>query len=141
MYRKILVPLDGSALAECALPHVRNFLRGGLAGEVTILNASFFQNIPIEHWTPLREKSISYLEDVESKFSAQGMKVKTEYREGDRPAEVISNYVRENGIDLIIIATHGHTGLKKMIFGSVALEVLHNSTVPVLLIKPGSCLT
>jgi nucleotide-binding universal stress UspA family protein len=69
------------------------------------------------------------------------MKVKTEYREGDRPAEVISNYVRENGIDLIIIATHGHTGLKKMIFGSVALEVLHNSTVPVLLIKPGSCLT
>ena len=49
--------------------------------------------------------------------------------------------LRDNGIDLIIIATHGYTGMKKLMFGSVALEVLHSSHVPVLLIRPESCRT
>ena len=83
--------------------------------------------------------SIKYLADVESRLSAEGIKVKTQSLESLRPAKIISDYVQKMGIDLIIIATHGYTGLEKLMFGSVALEVLHNSHVPVLLIRPESC--
>ena len=51
----------------------------------------------------------------------------------------ISDYAKENGIDMIVIATHGYTGLKKLMLGSVALGVLQESHVPVLLIRPDSC--
>lgn len=106
---------------------------------MTILNVSFLEKMPIEYWTPLRGKSRMYLEDVESRFAAEGIKVETEYLEGDRPAEVITDYAWGKGMDLIIIAMHGYTGFRKMMFGSVAMEILHNSPVPVLLIRPESC--
>jgi len=141
VYQKILVPLDGSALAECALPHAHSLVRNGCGKEVVILNVSCFEKTPIEYWTPLRGKSRMYLEAVESRLAVEGIKAETEYLEGDRPAEVITNYAREKGIDLIIIATHGYTGFRKMMFGSVALEILHNSPAPVLLIRPESCRT
>jgi nucleotide-binding universal stress UspA family protein len=86
----------------------------------------------------VREYSIAYLDDVETRLSAEGVKVKTQSVESTRPAKVISEYVQKMGVDLIIIATHGYTGLEKMMFGSVALEVLHNSRVPVLLVRPES---
>jgi nucleotide-binding universal stress UspA family protein len=148
MYQKILVPLDGSELAECALPHVINLVKDGSAGEVIILNVFSAHNnfMPSEFncgglgYAELKKRvmdfSIKYLADVESRFSAKGIKVKTQSLESIRPAKVIADYAREMGIDLIIIATHGYTGLEKLMFGSVALEVLHNSHVPVLLIRP-----
>ncbi len=49
------------------------------------------------------------------------------------------NYAEANDVDLIVIATHGYTGMKKLMFGSVALRVLHDSHVPVLLIRSESC--
>ncbi len=105
MYKKILVPLDGSALAECALPHALNLIKNKCGKEVTIINVSFFKKMPIEYWTPLRGKSRMYLEDVELRLAAEGIKVETEYLEGDRPAEVITDYAWGKGMDLIIIAT------------------------------------
>ena len=151
MYKKILVPLDGSELAECALSHVKNLVKTGFVEEVTILNVFWSHIIPFEYWYGVsgydefkekaREASMNYLADVESRLSFPGIKVITESLEGGRPANIISNYAQNNGIDMIIIATHGYTGLKKMMLGSVALEVLHNSHVPVLLIRPESCRT
>ena len=84
-------------------------------------------------------ESRKYLADVESRLASEGIKVKTESLEGNRPAEIISDYAQKNGMDMIVIATHGYTGMKKLMFGSVALEVLHESHVPVLLIRPESC--
>ena len=55
------------------------------------------------------------------------------------PATCIVKYAKDNDVDLIIIASHGHTGINKMMLGSVALEVLHDSHVPVLLIRPEVC--
>jgi nucleotide-binding universal stress UspA family protein len=151
MYQKVLVPLDGSELAECALPHVINLAKNGSVGELTILNVFSAHNsfMPSEYdygglgYAEFKERvmnySLKYLADVELRLSAEGIKVKTQSLESMRPAKIISDYVREMGIDLIIIATHGYTGLEKLMLGSVALEVLHNSHVPVLLIRPESC--
>jgi nucleotide-binding universal stress UspA family protein len=152
MYKKVLVPLDGSELAECALSHVINLIKDGLVEDVTILNVfsvpvallgaggETSQYIDINALNEkMRYDSIKYLGDLKSRLGSKGIKVNTESLEGSRAAEVISDYVQKNGIDLIILATHGYTGLKKLMFGSVALEVLHNSHVPVFLVRPESC--
>ena len=146
MYQKILVPLDGSKLAECALPHVKNMVNAGAGGEVTLLNVVHVYlpgrgEIPgVFDINSLREDlfmvSRKYLADVESRLAFEGIKVKMVSLEGNRPADVISDYAQKNGMDMIVIATHGYTGLKKLMLGSVALGVLHESRVPVLLVRP-----
>lgn len=149
MYQRILVPLDGSKLAECALDHLKGMAREKMVGEVTLLNVV---NVSLMGFTEypgpvniaaIREnlfaESRKYLADVESRLAAEGIKVKSVSLEGARPADAISEYGRKNGVDLIIIATHGYTGFKKLMLGSVALGVLHESPIPVLLIRPESC--
>jgi nucleotide-binding universal stress UspA family protein len=144
-----LVPLDGSQLAECALPHVISMTKDGVAGEVTLLNVVNVYipgrgEIPgIVDINEVREdlfmESRKYLADVESRLASEGITVKKVSREGNRPADTISDYAQKNGIDIIVIASHGRSGVKKLMFGSVALRVLHDSHVPVLLIRPESC--
>jgi nucleotide-binding universal stress UspA family protein len=80
-----------------------------------------------------------YLADVEARLGAEGIRVKTEVAEHDRPPAAITDYALKNSIDLIVIATHGYTGLKKLMLGSVALSILHDSHIPVLLIRPDAC--
>lgn len=151
MYQNILVPLDGSKLAECALSHVKNLVKDGAVGEITLLNVVKVY-IPWRGEYPGRDdinintikeslfmESRKYLADVESRLASEGIKVKMESLEGNRPADTISDYAQKSGTDMIVIATHGYTGLKKLMLGSVALEVLHDSHVPVLLIRPESC--
>ncbi|MEN6373531.1 MAG: universal stress protein [Smithella sp.] len=152
MYKKVLVPLDGSELAECALSHVKNLVKDGLAEEVTVLNvfavpvallgaggdtSAYVDVNAVEE--KMKYDSLKYLADVKTRLDADGVKVKTESREGSRAAEVICDYAEKNNVDLIVLATHGYTGLKKLMFGSVALEVLHSSHVPVFLVRPESC--
>jgi nucleotide-binding universal stress UspA family protein len=155
MYKKVLVPLDGSELAECSLPHIKNLAQSGSIGEVILLNVVVlvlpFQEINLDgvgvattfDFTAFRdehlEKSRKYLAGVESRLASDGIKVKTELREANRPAQTIVDYAQNNGVDMIVIATHGYTGMKKMLFGSVALSVLHESHVPVFLIRPEAC--
>jgi nucleotide-binding universal stress UspA family protein len=151
MYRKVLVPLDTSVLAESVLSHVKNLGKGDFVGEVTVLivltpyfplpEGGDFSTYCDSNATRerIRDESIKYLANVESRLVSEGIKVRTELLMGSRPAEIISDYARNNGIDLIIISTHGYTGLKKLMLGSVALEVLHNCHAPVLLIRPESC--
>ena len=152
MYQKILVPLDGSDLAECTLFHVKSLFKDVSEGEVTLLNivkadipwADIFDEKIIdlkEIRKPLFAASRKYLTKTASKLRSKGIKVKTEAVEANRPAESIMDYAQKNGIDLIVMATHGHTGFKKMMLGSVAFGVLHGSHVPVLLIRPESCRT
>jgi nucleotide-binding universal stress UspA family protein len=149
MYQKVLVPLDSSELAECALPEVKKLARGGVIGEVILFNVFEidFMRVPtprprIVDINALRnahsDKSRKYLEKIQSELSSEGLKVKIESQEGT-PAQTIVNYADANGVDLIVIATHGFAGMKKLMFGSVALRVLHDSHVPVLLIRPESC--
>ena len=149
MYQKVLVPLDGSDLAECVLDHVKNLVKEGSAGEVTLFNVVkvdirwaelYGQNFDIN---AMREAFFAsarkYLAKIESQLNSEGIKVKTEALEGNSPAYKITEYAQENGMELIIMGTHGYTGLKKLIMGSVASGVLNSSPVPVLLIRPEAC--
>jgi nucleotide-binding universal stress UspA family protein len=149
MYKKVLVPLDGSDLAECMLSHLKFLHKDGSVGDVTLLNIVTI-DIPwaeLEgghfNFDALRKQvfisSKKYLAEVESRLSSQGIKVKTESVEANRPADIIADYAKKNGIELIIMATHGHTGFKKLMLGSVASSVLNQSSVPVLLIRPEAC--
>ncbi len=144
MYKKILVPLDGSELAECALSHVTNLVKKDPASEVTLLNVVKVELLPQASGVidinairaELFTESRKYLAGLESRLASEGITVKTESLEGTRPAETISDYAQKKGMDLIILATHGYTGLKKLMFGSVALSILHDSHIPILLIRP-----
>jgi nucleotide-binding universal stress UspA family protein len=155
MYKKILVPLDGSELAECALAHVKKLFQDGHVEEVTLLNAVDTQ-IPWREFSPGEElhpvafdyngfvktymdKSRKYLAKAQSRLSAEGINVQTESIESNGPSHTITDYAQKSGADLIIMATHGYTGMKKMMLGSTALKVLHESNVPVLLIRPDAC--
>jgi nucleotide-binding universal stress UspA family protein len=150
MYAKALVPLDGSALSECTLSHVKNLFKDGSVGEVTLLNVVkvdmpwaamgsdlYPEDIDVNAIRePLLIASRKYLADIESRLVSEGIKVKTESLEGTRPADIITEYAQKKGMDIIIIGTHGYTGLKKLMLGSVAFGVLHQSRIPVLLIRP-----
>ena len=154
MYQKVLVPLDGSPLAECTLSHLKRLFKDGSVGEVTLLNVVKVDlpwarmgsdDIPTRGIDlqairePLFNASRKYLGDIESRLRSEGIKVKTESLEGNRPADTITEYAQKKDMDMIIIGTHGYTGLKRLMLGSVAFGVLHQSHVPVLIIRPESC--
>lgn len=147
MYKKALVPLDGSQLAECALSHVKKLAKDGAIGKVILLSvvdvnlhAAYLidQGIDLQ---PLFDAQLDefkrYLDNV--KAGLKGMNVETEIIEGADVAHDIVDYAMKKHVDLIVLGTHGYMGMKKLMFGSVALRVLHDSRVPVLLIRPEVC--
>ncbi|MDA8124025.1 MAG: universal stress protein [Deltaproteobacteria bacterium] len=142
MYKKILVPLDGSELAECVLPHVKEITEQGRLGEITLLNVYRLEIAPElasheldEFRRRLQAISARYLEGVRARLAKEGIQVKTISLGADRPARAIIDYASENGIELIVLANRGYTGLKKLMLGSIALKLLHGSHVPVLLVR------
>ncbi len=152
MYKKVLVPLDGSELAESSLNHVKNLAKSGSIGEVILLQVVVIElpllginaeDVMIAEgfdYNALRDANVKsshkYLADVQAQLRAEGIKVTTKSIVANRPAHVITEYAGKNGVDMIVIATHGYTGIKSMLLGSVAFSVLHESHVPVLLIRP-----
>jgi nucleotide-binding universal stress UspA family protein len=145
MYQKVLVPLDGSELAECALKHVKEMVKEGYAEKITLLNvidihpSIFAEGVDANHIMKAQlTNAQKYLADLEGQFRAEGIEVKTTVLKG-MAAQAIAEYADQNSVDLIVIATHGYSGMKRLMFGSVALMVLHDSHVPVLLIRPEAC--
>ncbi len=155
MYQKVLVPLDGSELAECSLPQIINLAKEGALGEVILLHVAVlelpWQSINLDDtglgnrfdFNALRnsnlEKAKTYLTGVQSRLAAAGLQAQIVTLEADRPAAAVLDYAREQGVDLLVLATHGYSGMKKMLLGSVAFKILHESPVPVLLVRPESC--
>ena len=155
MFRKVMVPLDGSELAECALPYVKQMAKEGTAGSIVFLSVVSLAipvvnipayDMPLDQGSYFQtflqrtlDESRSYLDRVQSQFKSEGITADTVVLEGGKAAERITEFAHENGVDLIVMATHGYTGLKKMLIGSVAFAVLHEAHVPVLLIRPESC--
>lgn len=149
MYKKVLVPLDGSKLAECAVDHVKALVKEGSAKEVTLFTAVrvdtswvelYGQNFNVEAMRKaLLGSALKYLDGLKESLAMEGIKVKTAVLEADGAAQGITDYARKKKSDLIVLATHGYTGVKKLMMGSVALGILHHSDMPVLLIRPESC--
>jgi nucleotide-binding universal stress UspA family protein len=147
MYRNILVPLDGSPLAEAALTEAVKLAKMTGGSKLTLLTvvklpsvlfADGMEGIDVVRFQKSRfDRARSYLAAIESKTEKEGVSVASDVIEGSA-SEAIVEYSLRHGIDIIVIATHGYTGMKKLMLGSVALSVLHNSHVPVLLIRPAT---
>ena len=137
MYKKILVPLDGSALAEGILPQVSDLARVHGA-QVLLLRVGFALVFPgtdpAEAQLGTIVEAEGYIEEIRKRMAAEGIQAETAVRYGF-PAEEILTHARRNGVDLIAMATHGRTGPARWVLGSVAEQVLRHADVPVLLFR------
>ncbi|HEX9333323.1 MAG TPA: universal stress protein [Anaerolineales bacterium] len=141
MINHILVPLDGSALAECVLPHVIAIAPVTNA-HVTILNVmEHAQNgrgtpavDPIE-WHLQKQKSEKYLEQIVSQLNQSGiLGIESIILEGD-PANSVIDFARNNNVDLITLSTHGQSGLSGWNVSSVVQKILLRSYISTLLVR------
>jgi len=153
MYKKIVVPLDGSELAECVLPHVETIAKGCELPEVVFLQVVEHAPIPhtyryttederqkfmAEDTAETRKAAKAYLEEIMKSINHTGVKPRTEVAVG-KPADIIADYATNEGVDLIVIATHGRSGISRWAFGSVADRILRSSCVPVLMVRAPGC--
>lgn len=142
--RRILVPLDGSSLAEEALPYAANLARSGQSElyvfRVITLPASGLAGleagvIESAYWETAREEADDYLQRVAADLVAEG--VQTEYSIGTEPiAEEILSFAERNDIDLIVMTTHAREGLSRIILGSVTDRIIRAGQVPVFVTRP-----
>jgi nucleotide-binding universal stress UspA family protein len=140
MFERILVPLDGSPMAEAVLRHIRMLLlrkdaevvlvqvvpvlpafEGGLGGSPQALAA-------------LQDQAETYLGAIREKLASQGARVRSLVRVGF-PAETIIEIAGKEKASLIVLSTHGRTGLVRWVMGSVAEKVIRASSGPVLVVR------
>ncbi len=131
MYKRILVPLDGSKLAEAPLGYAV-WLAQKSGAELRLLHVYQGRVPAISRYLARQIEWVEHQSDSQKKNTK--LIVKPEIASGD-PASEIIKYAEYNKIDLIIMSTHGHTGIKRWIIGSVADKVVHNSNRPVRLVK------
>ena len=146
MYNKILVPLDGSQLAEKVLPHATAIAKATSA-EVTLftvvqytlgsLGGGYVETLPemmAERKAVARAEAMIYLERIQRNLKDQGIVAHCDAIEDDVAGGIIA-YAEQKGFDLIAMATHGRSGLDRFIMGSIAEKVVRGTLKPVLLIR------
>jgi len=166
MYKKILVPLDGSKLAESALPHVEELAKGCDTEEVILVSVTervqgyrvlegsvqpmpgpagwlapsqpLGQRVVPEAFGKKEKQAQRYLDRTAKKLEAKGINVSTEVLLW-KPAEAIVGYAKQYECDLIVMASHGRSGPSRWAYGSVADKVLRSSCIPVLMIRAPGC--
>jgi len=137
MFKRILVPLDGSSLAEAILPQVQELAKA-LGAELFLVRAAaahvFPGADPTEEEVDVVQKAEAYLAEVAGRLRDAGIPIHTAVRYGEA-AEEILEHIGVNAIDLVAMSTHGRSGLSRLVLGSVATQVVHHATVPVLLMR------
>jgi nucleotide-binding universal stress UspA family protein len=145
MYTRIIVPLDGSKLAESALPEAEK-LAAMSNGDLVLVRVVDYSSrdrfgdfgLLYEYEAMARaleeerELATAYLTDVSSRLSAGGYTVSTQLVDGIAAKAIVG--IAQPG-DVIVMATHGRTGMRRWFIGSIAEEVLRHSSVPVLLVR------
>jgi nucleotide-binding universal stress UspA family protein len=152
MYKKIMVPLDGSKLAECVFPHLETIVKGCQAAKVTIVQAVEPLSIPygreIAQFTSLEQvkafethqktEADRYLKETVARLKKTGINARADVIYG-KAGEALSDYANKNKVDLVIIATHGRSGVSRWVWGSVADRLLHSVSAPVLMVRAPGC--
>jgi len=141
MYKKILVPLDGSELAEKALEHAEK-LAETFDAEIILFQVITFKPIYVvaELVTPFvvdekqKEAIERYLTNLAEKLKKRGFKITAMVRTGQQVAVEIIDFAKETGVDLIVMCTHGRSGISRWVLGSVANKVLTQAETPILLV-------
>jgi nucleotide-binding universal stress UspA family protein len=135
MFRRILVPLDGAAESEVALPPTRT-LAVALGAEVVLLRVVPTNNSTLEVVSSEATRDAHrYLDGVASTLDVSPVETEVVVSEGGT-ADTVAREAQTRAADLIIMATHGRHGLARLLVGSVANGVLSRSHVPVLLVGP-----
>ena len=143
MYKKILVPLGGSPLAEAVLPHAQALAKSEGA-EIVLLSVPVTPNLDYLSRTPglatqiiedAERETEAYLKTEVEKLTGEGTKVTSVMREGPIP-EMILMVADEVHADVIAMSTHGRSGIQRWLMGSVADRVVHHAHIPVMLIHP-----
>ena len=144
-FKKIVVPTDGSAWSERAIPYAVDFARIS-EGEVIMLHVftppmhEFVDSLAIageyELANRIREEIKTHLLGLRDEVRAEGAACEVEIIDGVGVASHICDFVQEKNIDLVVMSTHGHSGLVRFLFGSVAHKIMHDLEVPVLVIRP-----
>jgi nucleotide-binding universal stress UspA family protein len=150
VYGKILVPLDGSELAECSLEQVKKLSMGVSPPEIILLRvveridpndsiawvSSGYTITDLQNRR--RAEAKDYISHAVERFAKEGIVARGEVVDG-RAAETILDYATEHQVDLIVISSHGRSGIARWAFGSVADRVVRHSTIPTLLVSAPSC--
>ncbi len=151
MYRTILVPLDGSELAEMVLPHVEMLVKA-CGGDVELVLLQVCEParpmvagygeavgqaaILAEQAAEVcRAQAAEYLAATEKKLKEKGYKVRSEMLVGS-PGDEILDYAANNPVDMIAMASHGRSGISRWAYGSVASKVLRGISTPILVVTP-----
>ena len=164
MYQRILVPLDGSKLAECALPHAEELAK--IPGALEIVLVSVTESVTGKKDTAEAPKIFrdsvmqglfgestktavtfgkkerqahKYLDKIGAALAKKGIGVGTAVLLGN-PAEEIVSFAERKGLDVIVMASHGRSGPSRWTHGSVADKVFTASSVPVLMIRAEGCI-
>lgn len=141
MCKKILVPLDGSELAEKALDHAEK-LAEAFDAEVILLQVVPFMPIygapelvvPFVVDEKQKEAAEKYLTHLAEELKKSGLMVATEVKIGMQVAAEIIDFAKERGVDLIVMCTHGRSGIIRWVLGSVAHKVLIRAETPIFLV-------
>jgi nucleotide-binding universal stress UspA family protein len=152
MIKKILVPLDGSKLAECALPYAEE-LAEKLGSQVALVSVTkrgkgFWPDedpserseerlVPVAVCT-MEEEAVKYLDNTAKGMERKGIKVVKEVICG-KAAEEILIYADNRHSDLIVMSTHGRKGPGKWLRGSVGQKVFKGARIPIMLIRAPGC--
>ncbi len=136
MFRKLLIPVDGSPMADQILLQVRRLLLREDA-ELTLLRVLPHKPGPkhLEAWEVERDRALQHLDGLKTVWTREGAQVKTEMRLG-HPAEEILRFSGEHSPSLIAMSTHGRTGMDRWVRGSVAERVLERAYQPLLVANP-----
>ena len=144
MIKKILVPLDGSKLAEKALPYAESFALKYQA-EVTLLWVLQHPTVvPMDYGgvgvPPVdtmmeKEEARNYLNRLRTEFEQQNIPTRVAVLKSHSVADAIIDLARKEGMDMIVKTTHGRSGLSRWLFGNVAAKVLQQAPCPVFLVR------
>jgi nucleotide-binding universal stress UspA family protein len=152
MYQKIVVPLDGSELAECVFPHIEGLVKACSVREIVFIRVvvptrPFHGDFAITKSevdkvdSGRKNRAEQYLRKILEKLKYEGVKTHAQVLVGG-VSESITEYSANNKIEMIVIATHGRSGVGKFMLGSIADRLLRSSSIPVLMVRaPGSLIT
>ena len=141
MINHILVPLDGSELAECVLPHLTAIapVTGARVTLIHVLERSLSRNgnaavIDPLGWHMQKQESQAYLDRIAQRLQKLDLPVEQTLLEGN-PAEALIEFARNNAVDLLVLSTHGRTGLSEWNVSSVVQKILLRSYKSILLVR------
>jgi nucleotide-binding universal stress UspA family protein len=156
MYQRIMVPLDGSELAECVLPHVEAVAAGMNPSSVVLVRVIEPYSMPYSEAAEFSFKIIELEKQAEDAVDrkhaeeaaeyldriASGLKLKGAVEKVvllGKPAAALVDYAAGSGIDLVVISTHGRSGVGRWLRGSVAERILQSICAPVFMVRAPGC--